>query len=177
MLVRAGTGLGARRRSRMSRMGARIRFLSIRQAAAASVTVLATQSVLVGLHDSSRHAHRRLAETAYPGLPVGRHALELILGAALLALIPGLWRGTRTAVSLTIIGLVALAVLNAGPRRPGEAIVEACLALLLMAGRGAFPLGSSNRPRPAIAVAAVGAWGLAAGAIVSPPDVRHTAAH
>jgi lysyl-tRNA synthetase class 2 len=113
----------------------------------------------------------------YLGLPVGRHALALILGAALLALIPGLWRGTRTAVSLTIIGLVALATLNAGHRRPGEAIVEACLALMLAAGRGAFPLGCSNRPRPAIALAALGAWGLAAGAILSAPDVRHTAGH
>ena len=158
-------------------MGAQIRFLSIRQTAAASVTVLATQSVIFGVHGVSAHAHRRLAVTAYPGFPVGRHALALILGAALLALIPGLWRGTRTAVSLTSIGLVALAALNAGHGRLGEAIVAACLALMLTAGRSAFPLGCSNRPRPAIALAALGAWGLAAGAILSAPDVRHTAGH
>lgn len=158
-------------------MGAQLRFLSIRHAAAASVTVLATQSVLFGARGISAHAHRRLAATAYPGFPVSRHALALILGAALLALIPGLWRGTRTAVSLTIIGLVALAALSAGHRRPGQAIVEACLALMLTAGRGAFPLGCSNRPRPAIALAALAAWGLAAGAILSAPEVRHTAGH
>ena len=158
-------------------MGAQIRFLSIRQTAAASVTVLATQSVISGMHGVPAHAHRRLAATAYPGFPVGRHALALILGAALLALIPGLWRGTRTAVSLTSIGLVALAALNAGHGHLGEAIVAACLALMLTAGRAAFPLGCSNRPRPAIALAALGAWGLAGGAILSAPDVRHTAGH
>ncbi len=161
----------------MGRMGAPIRFLSIRQTAAASVAVLATQSVIFGLHDASAHLHRRLATTAYPGFPVGRHGLELILGAALLALTPGLWRGTRTAVSLTIIGLVALAALNAGRRHFDEATVEACLAVMLTIGRGAFRLGCSNRPRPAIALAAVAAWALAAGAIVSAPAVRHTASH
>ncbi len=161
----------------MVRMGAQIRFLSIRQTAAASVTVLATQSVLFGMHDVTTHVHRRLGATAYPGFPVGRHALELILGAALLALTPGLWRGTRTAVSLTIVGLVALAALNGSHRHFSEAIVEACLALMLTAGRGAFRLGCSNRPRPAIALAALSSWGLAAGAILSAPAVRHTAGH
>jgi lysyl-tRNA synthetase, class II len=161
----------------MVRMGAQIRFLSIRQTAAASVTVLATQSVLFGLHDVTAHVHRRLGATAYPVFPVGRHALELILGAALLALTPGLWRGTRTAVSLTIVGLVALAALNGSHGHFSEAIVEACLALMLTAGRGAFRLGCSNRPRPAIALAALSSWGLAAGAILSAPAVRHTAGH
>jgi lysyl-tRNA synthetase class 2 len=156
-------------------MGAQIRFLSIRQTAAASVTVLATQSVIFGLHDVSAHAHRRLAATAYPGFPVGRHALALILGASLLALAPGLWRGTRTAVSLTIVGLVALAALNGGHGHFDQATVEACLALMLTAGRGAFRLGCSNRPCPMIVLAALGAWGLAAGAILSAPGVRHTA--
>jgi lysyl-tRNA synthetase class 2 len=158
-------------------MGAQIRFLSIRQTAAASVTVLATQSVIFGAHGVAAHAHHVLPATASPSFPVSRHALTLMLGAALLALIPGLWRGTRTAVSLTIVGLVALAALSAGHGHLGEAIVEACLALMLTAGRGAFPLGCSNRPRPAIALAALGAWGLAAGAILSAPDVRHTAGH
>jgi lysyl-tRNA synthetase, class II len=158
-------------------MGAQIRFPSIRQTAAASVTVLATQSVIFGLHDVSTHVHRRVVAAAYPGFPVGRHSLALILGAALLALAPGVWRGTRTAVSLTIIGLVALAALNAGHGRYGEATVEGCLALMLTLGRGAFRLGCSNRPRPAIVLAAILAWSLAAGAIASAPDVRRTAGH
>jgi lysyl-tRNA synthetase class 2 len=158
-------------------MGAQIRFLSIRQTAAASVAVLATQSVVFGLDDVATRVHRRVAVAAYPGFTLGRHGLALIIGAALLALTPGLWRGTRTAVSLTIIGLVALAALNAGHGRLGEATVEACLALMLTLGRGAFRLGCSNRPRPAIALAAVVAWGLAAGAVVSAPAVRHTAGH
>jgi lysyl-tRNA synthetase class 2 len=156
-------------------MGAQIRFLSIRQTAAVSVAVLATQSVLFGLHGVTGHGHRRVATAAYPGFPLGRHALALIVGAALLALTPGLWRGTRTAVSLTMVGLVALVALNTSHGRFGEAAVEACLALMLAFGRSAFRLGCSNRPRPAIALAAVVAWGLAAGAILSAPDVRHTA--
>ena len=48
---------------------------------------------------------------------------------------------------------------------------------MLTVGRSAFPLGCSNRPRPAIALAALAAWGLAAGAILSAPAVRHTAGH
>lgn len=158
-------------------MGAQIRFLSIRQAAAASVAVLATQSVVYGLRAVQPDAHRHLAAAAYPGLPIGRHDVALILGAALLALTPGLWRGTRTAVSLTVIGLVALAALNGGHGRYGDAAVEAGLALLLALGRRAFRLGCSNRPAPVVACAALVAWGLAAGAVLSAPDVRHTAGH
>ena len=158
-------------------MGAQIRFLSIRQTAAASVAVLATQSILYGLHRAHAAEHHRLAAAGTEGFPIGRHGLALILGAALVALTPGLWRGTRTAVSLTIIGLAALAALNAGHGRYGDAAVQIGLALLLAAGRGAFPLGCSNRPRPVIAGAAVLAWGLAAGALISAPDVRRTAGH
>jgi lysyl-tRNA synthetase class 2 len=103
--------------------------------------------------------------------------VALILGGALLALTPGLWRGTRTAVSLTVVGLVALAALNAGHGRFGDASVEAGMAFLLMLGRGAFRLGCSNRPAPVVAGAALVAWGLAAGAVLSAPAVRHTAGH
>src|ERR1700759_3659579 len=160
----------------MASMGAQIRFLSVRQTAAASVAVLATQSVIHGLHQVHSEAHRRLA-AADPGFPLGRHDVALILGAALLALTPGLWRGTRTAVSLTIIGLVALAALNAGHGRFGDASVEAGMAVLLTLGRGALRLGCSNRPAPVVAGAALVAWGLAAGAVLSAPAVRHTAGH
>lgn len=158
-------------------MGGQIRFLSIRQAAATAVMVLATQTVIVGLRGATAHLHRRIAETTYPGFPVGHHALALIVGGALLSLTPGLWRGTRTAVSLTIVGLVALVALNADHSHVAEAIVEGCLAVMLVRGRRAFRLGCSNRPRPAIALAALAAWSLAAGAILSAPAVRHTAGH
>ena len=70
-----------------------------------------------------------------------------------------------------------MAALNGSHGHVDEAIVEACLAVMLTAGRSAFPLGCSNRPRPAIALAALAAWGLAAGAILSAPAVRHTAGH
>jgi lysyl-tRNA synthetase class 2 len=161
----------------MALMGAQIRFLSIRQAAPVSVAVLATQSVLYGVQGADAAGHRRLAAADLQGFPIGRHSLVLILGAALLALTPGLWRGTRTAVSLTVVGLVALAGLNAAHGRIGDAAVQGGLALLLALGRRAFPMGCSNRPRPLIAGAALVAWGLAAGAVISAPDVRRTAGH
>jgi lysyl-tRNA synthetase class 2 len=156
-------------------MGAQIRFLSVRQTAAASVALLATQSALYGLRGVHASDHHDLAVAGAQGFLIGRHGLALVLGAALLALTPGLWRGTRTAVSLTVIGLAALAALNAGHGRYGDAAVEAGLALLLSLGRGAFRLGCSNRPRPVIAGGALVAWGLAVGAVVSAPDVGRTA--
>ncbi|HEY2316886.1 MAG TPA: phosphatidylglycerol lysyltransferase domain-containing protein [Solirubrobacteraceae bacterium] len=139
--------------------------------------MLAIQSVLYGLGGARASGHPRLAAAGVQDFTIGRHELALVLGAALLAVTPGLWRGTRTAVSLSVIGLAALAALNAGHGRGGDAGVEAGLALLLGLGRGAFPLGCSNRPRPVIAGAALLAWGLAAGAVLSAPDVRRTAGH
>jgi lysyl-tRNA synthetase class 2 len=157
-------------------MGAQIRFLSVRQAAAVAITVLATQSVIFGLTAPDPAPHPGLGGAVYD-LPAGRHVVALILGAALLALTPMVWRGTRTAVALTITGLLALAALNAGHGRYAEAAVEACLGLMLALGLGAFRLGCSNRPRPAIACAALLAWGLAFGAVLSAPLLSHTARH
>ena len=96
----------------MRRMGAPIRFLSIRQTAAASVAVLATQSVIFGLHDASAHLHRRLATKAYPGFPVGRHGLELILGAHLVQRYGATRR--RRAVSRGGLAVWQRAVANGG---------------------------------------------------------------
>jgi lysyl-tRNA synthetase class 2 len=156
-------------------MGAQIRFLSIRQAAAISVSVLAGQSVIFGLSGLDSGRHRRF-DHPVAGLPPSRHVLALVLGVALLALTPRLWRGTRTAVALTIAGLMALAALNAGHGRFGAAAVEAVLALMLALGHGAFRLGCSNRPRPAIVCAAAIAWGLVgSAAALSAPVVRHAA--
>jgi lysyl-tRNA synthetase class 2 len=156
-------------------MGAQIRFLSIRQAAAVAVSVLATQSVLFGASGRDPGRHRRF-DHPVTGLPPSRHILALVLGVALLALTPRLWRGTRTAVALTIAGLVALAALNAGHGRYGTAAVEAALALMLSLGLGAFRLGCSNRPRPAIVCAAAVAWGLVGcAAALTAPVIRHAA--
>jgi lysyl-tRNA synthetase, class II len=149
------------------------RFLSVRQAAALSVTVIATQSVIFGL--AALPPRPRAAGAAH--LPASTHALALILGVALLALTPRLWRGTRTAVALTIAGLLGLTALNAGHGRYLEATVAAGLALMLALGRSAFQLGCSNRPRRGIAWAAGLAWALAVCAVLVTPLVRHTAGH
>jgi lysyl-tRNA synthetase class 2 len=153
----------------------RLRFLSIRQSAALSVTVLATQSVIFGL--AAFHARSSPRRPVVPHVPAGTHVAALVLGVTLLVLVPRLWRGTRTAVALTIAGLAGLAALNAAHGRLADATVEASLALLLGLGRRAFELGCSNRPRPAIARAAVVAWALACAVAVGASLLRHAAGH
>jgi lysyl-tRNA synthetase class 2 len=98
--------------------------------------------------------------------------LSVLVGLALLAAAPRLWRGTRTAVSLAIVGLTALAALNAVKGHYGEAVVELCLIALLAIARSSFPLGCRNRPRLAIVCAAVGAWGLTYCALRAAPLAR-----
>jgi lysylphosphatidylglycerol synthetase-like protein (DUF2156 family) len=137
--------------------------------------VLATQSVIFGLAALDPRSSARRPGLPHP--PAGVHVLALVLGATLLVLMPRLWRGTRTAVGLTIVGLLGLAALNTTHGRLAEASVETGLALLLGLGRRAFRLGCSNRPRPVIAGAAVVAWGLACAAVLCAPLVRRAAGH
>jgi lysyl-tRNA synthetase, class II len=133
---------------------------------------------------------RLVADLTSPGLPSLAHILALLLGLALLVLTPRLWRGTRTAVSLAIAGLLLLAMLNIVKGLAyEESIPEACLALLLIAARGAFPLGCRNRPRLAAVCAASAAWALAYCALLAAPlvsgrrrhpldqDLHHAIAH
>ncbi|HET8976918.1 MAG TPA: phosphatidylglycerol lysyltransferase domain-containing protein [Solirubrobacteraceae bacterium] len=157
-------------------MGARLDLIHLRRPAAFAVAVLALESVLYGLggRDVSPGALGGLHAAWISGAV---RAAALLVGLALLVLTPRLWRGTRTAVTLTIAGLVALAVLNAGHGRPAAAALQAGLALMLALSRRAFRLGCSNRPRPAIVLAAALAWGLAVGALLLAPLVRSAAGH
>ena len=156
-------------------ISSRLRFLSIRQSAALSVTVLATQSVIFGLAAfDPRHPVRRFS---MPHPPAAAHVVALVLGVALLALTPRLWRGTRTAVALTIAGLLALSVLSAAHGRLAPATVQAGVALMLGLGHRAFRLGCANRPRPAITGAAVMAWALACAAVLLATLSHGTAGH
>ena len=50
--------------------------------------------------------------------------LSVVVGLALLVLTPGLWRGTRTAVSLAIAGLAALAAMSLLKSHYEEAAVQ-----------------------------------------------------
>ena len=143
----------------------RLRFLSIRHSAALSVTVLATEAViywagalLAGTRAGGSHA-------AWTGLRVA----ALVLGLLLVALIPGLWRGTRTAVALSIAALAGLATLSAVHGRIVLTIVQAGVALMLILGRGAFRLGCTNRPARGIAGAALSAWVLSIAAVLATP--------
>lgn len=137
--------------------------------------MLATQSVIFGLGTTDPPSPAGAESASH--LPPDTHLLALIVGGALLALTPRLWRGTRTAVALTIVGLLTLAALNTAHARYAPATVEGALVLLLALGRRAFCLGCSNRPRPAILGAAVAAWALACSAVLCAPLVRSTAGH
>lgn len=110
-----------------------------------------------------RHSSRRLVTSH---LPAGAHVLALVLGVTLLALTPRLWRGTRTAVALTIAGLLGLSAVSAAHGRVAEASVQAGVAVMLGLGHRAFRLGCSNRPSPAITGAAAVAWALACAAVL-----------
>jgi lysyl-tRNA synthetase class 2 len=140
-----------------------------------SVTVLAIESVIAGVTAPDPPGQPLPGGLELPRLPAATHVLSVIVGLALVALAPRLWRGTRTAVTLAVLGLVTLAALNGGHGRYGDATVQAGLAVLLALARGAFRLGCSNRPRPSIVWAALVAWGLAFGALVCAPLLRDTA--
>jgi lysyl-tRNA synthetase class 2 len=149
--------------------------LTVRQSAGLAVAALGVEAVISGLASGDPSRQPLLGRLTAPNLPSETHLLSVLVGLALLALTPRLWRGTRTAVSLTIGGLMALAALNIIKARYGEAAVELSLASLLGLGRGAFPLGCGNRPRLSVVCAAVGAWGLAYCALLVAPLVPGTA--
>lgn len=142
-------------------MNARIRFLTVRQSAAVAVAVLAVDAVLSGIANDDPHRQSLLGGLAPPDLPSELQVLSVIVGVALLALTPRLWRGTRTAVPITVGGLGALTAMSAVKGHWEEAAIQLLLALLLAAGRRAFPIGCRNRPQLAFVCAAVAAWGLA----------------
>jgi lysyl-tRNA synthetase class 2 len=175
-LLRGTDGFRARFADYIGVIGARFRFLNVRQSAALAVAVLAIEAVLSGIAlPDSRH-QTLLARLEPSGLPSEVHVLSVLVGLALLATAPRLWRGTRTAVSLAILGLTVLATLNLAKGQLGEAAVELSLAGLLTGGRRSFPLGCRSRPRLAVVAAAVGAWGLAYCALRLAPLV-HGRAH
>ena len=100
-----------------------------------------------------------------------------MVGLGLLVLVPLLWRGTRTAASLAILGLALLATLSLLKSHYMEATFELALCSLLAVAHRSFPLGCRNRPRLAIVCAALGAWGLAYCALRVAPLVPGHPAH
>ncbi len=158
----------------MRGIGARIRFLTVRQSAALAVAALAIETVLSGIAGDGPGRQALFGRPIPSVLPPGTHIVAVLVGLALLTLAPRLWRGTRTAVSLTIAGLCALVVLDFLRGHHGEAGIELSLTVLLALGRSAFPLGCRNRPRMAVVCAAVGAWGLTYCALrIAPLTARH----
>lgn len=163
--------------------------MTVRQSAALAVGALAIEAIVSGLaRDGGRH-HPLLGRLTPPDLPSEAHLLSVVAGLALLAVVPRLWRGTRTAASLAILALAMLAALSLLKGRYEQAALELAMSAMLAAARSSFPLGCRNRPRLSIVCAALGAWGLAYCAVVvaplvpSHPDhvieraLRHAVAH
>ena len=96
----------------MATIRPRLRPLRLRRLAAVAIALLALESVVYGLAVP-------LSPRALPGgliapdAPGGTWVAALVLGLALLALMPGVWRGTRTSVAATIMALLGLAAVNA----------------------------------------------------------------
>jgi lysyl-tRNA synthetase class 2 len=147
-----------------------IRSMAVRQAAGLGVAAVGVEAVLsaIGPDDPAR---RRLIGRFEPaGLPSTAHVLAVLVGLALLVLAPQLWRGTRAAVPLAIVALCCTAVLGIAKGLDyEEAVVELSLAVLLILGRRQFPVGSRNRLRPVIALAATGTWVLAYSTLLAAP--------
>ena len=152
--------------------------LSVRKSAALGVAAAGVEAVFSAASPDEPSRHRLISHLAPPALPSAAHLLALLVGLALIVLAPRVSRGTRTAVSLATSALVILAVLNLVKGLDyEESALELCLALVLVVGRPAFPLGSRNRPRLALASAAVGTWALAYCALLVKPlatDHGHT---
>jgi lysyl-tRNA synthetase, class II len=127
------------------------------------------EAVLSSIAARDPHHPTLLGRLAPPELPSQTHVLSVLVALALLATTPQLWKGTRTAVSLAIVGLAALAALNLFKGHYGEAVVELTLVALLAAGRNSFSRGCRNRPHLAMVCAAVAAWGLTYSALLAAP--------
>ncbi len=143
-----------------STIDARIRFLTVRQAAALAVAVLAIDAAFFGVACSGGcHPH---PAAAYQGLlPPETRVISIIAGLALLAVLPRLLRGTRTALSVATLGIGVLASLSALEGHWARMVIQLALCLLLVRARASFLLGCRNRPRRIVVMAAVGAWTLA----------------
>lgn len=133
-----------------------------------AVAIDAIVSGLAG--DRGRH-HPLLGHLTPPGLPSEAHLLSVVAGLALLVVAPRLWRGTRAAASVAIVGLATLAAVSVLKGNYEQAALELALSAMLAAARRSFPLGCRNRPRLAIVCAALGAWGLAYCALRAAPLV------
>jgi lysyl-tRNA synthetase class 2 len=141
----------------------------IRQLAAVAVGALGLDAVLAALAPRDPHRQWLLGLHLPAGLPGEAHVLLVLVGAAMLALTPRVWRGTRTAARLAAVGLVGLAALHLAAADLDEAAIAALLAAVLWLGRRAFSLGCRNRPRLALVSLALGAWALVYCALMAAP--------
>jgi lysyl-tRNA synthetase class 2 len=160
----------------MSCMGGFIHTSCLRRPATVAVAVLALESVIYGLAGPELFPHSLLGGLVFPDVRAARVA-ALVLGVALLVLTPRVWRGTRTALALTIVALIALAALNVEAGHYAVAGLQAAVALTLSLAQGAFRLGCSNRPRRRVVVATLSAWTLAAAALACAPLVGNSTGH
>jgi lysyl-tRNA synthetase class 2 len=104
---------------------------AVRRCLAVGVAAIAADAVLSA---SGLIASRHLATADVGSMSLPR-LLALLVGLALLALTPRLWRDPRPGAALAIAGLLLLAVVNAlSASWYGQAVPEAGVALLLVSG-------------------------------------------
>lgn len=85
------------------------------------------------------------------------HVVAALAGLVLIGLSRSMIRGTKRAVDITVVLLVAVAVLNMAKGLDyEEGALTLTLAALLVAGRGAFTRGTTSRPGLVAGAAAVG---------------------
>ncbi len=134
--------------------------LRVARCGAFAVAALGTEAVVSGLSADAARPAPLLRPAHAPSLPPETHLAAILIGVALLATVPAMWRSCRRAMVLAVVGLLALVALNILRAEYGEALIEVCLVSLLAAGRGTFKLGCAPRPRLLVVYAACAGWGL-----------------
>jgi len=146
--------------------------LRVARCGAVAVAALATEAVVSGLTADSSRPAPLLRPAHAPSLPPETHLAAILIGVALLATVPAMWRSIRRAMVLAVVGLLALVALNILRADYGEALIEVCLISLLAAGRATFKLGCVPRPRLLLVYAACAGWGLFYCALLLVPLLR-----
>ena len=146
--------------------------LRVARCGAFAVAVLATEAVVSGLTADVARPAPLLRPAHAPSLPPETHLAAILIGLALLAIVPAMWRSIRRAMVLAVVGLLALVALNILRADYGEALIELCLVSLLAAGRATFKRGCVARPRLLVVYAACAGWGLVYCALLLVPVLR-----
>lgn len=134
----------------------------VRPLAALAVAAVALESLISAATPSLRGREQQIEMLAPRAVPSSAHLLAILVSLSLLVLAAGLWRGTRRALTLTVVLLALVALLNLVKGLDyDESLLDLALMTGLGLGRRAFVLGCAPRPRVVMAIGAVIIWALA----------------